>query len=232
MLVSRREFLQVILGTAPAVALSGPLSALWPAEAAARPIAEPVELFLDEDNLLVHDPWRELVWDPPTRREYYSVDHMSLRERLRFWSDWWSGDDDDFREFLDDHPNARHWSAEELQTFQSYEAGWADWLDDDLDFDEMSDMDLASLSHHGPGIELFQQLDPKQAEALGLYEAAFGCPGCGGYAIRFRGDVEKLNAALAGLGINVVLRASLDEDAEWGEDDSEEDDEQLPQGMA
>ena len=76
------------------------------------------------------------------------------------------------------------------------------------------------MTEYGPAIELFDELGPERAEALGVYEMPIGGPGTGGYGIAFGGDVEQLNAALAALGINVVVRKSLYEDADdWDEDE-------------
>jgi hypothetical protein len=81
-----------------------------------------------------------------------------------------------------------------------------------VDIDEMSPRDLASMNRFGPGYELYEVLGGERADALGVYEAFFGGPGGGGWAIAFGGDVEKLNAALAGLGINVIVQDNLDDD--------------------
>jgi hypothetical protein len=69
---------------------------------------------------------------------------------------------------------------------------------------------------------LFEALGPERADALGIYEAFFGGPASDGYGIAFRGDLDTLNAALAALGVNVVVEESPFED--WGDEDWEEDD--------
>jgi len=221
MSLSRREFLKLILGTAPAVALSGSLSALWPEKAKARPVSDPVTLFLNQDNLLVDGPWREISWSPSTRREHYGLDEMSLQERLEFWFGW-LGKKDGFRAFLDACPHVDDWTAEHHQAFLAHEADHSAWLDEELPFDEMSELDLAFLTEHGPALGLFEHLGEKRAEALGLYETVVGGPGGGGYGIGFRGDVDKLNAKLAALGINVVVAGRLDDDDEYWDDNDEE----------
>jgi hypothetical protein len=224
MLVSRRKFLQLILGTAPAVALSGPLAALWPDEAKSRPIADPVTLYLDRDwipgtavvvdDLDANAPAKEPL---PPRREYFDWETLSLKERVEFWRDGWGARADDV-EFLWDLPAVEDWGAEDLAKFNAFEADKDGWLDGSFDGDELSDLDLTHVTRFWAGYELCDHLGGKRARALGLSQAYFGSPGGGGWCVAFRGDLEKLNAALAALAINVVV---LDPYADDEEDDDE-----------
>jgi hypothetical protein len=228
MLVSRREFLKLILGTVPAVALSGPLATLWPETKKSLPVGEPVELYLDEENCLVSGPFLELDWTPTTRREYFDWDDLPLRERLEYWRESWRADER-FHEFLYEGPEVDQWTDADHATFRALEADQADWLDGEMSYDELPERDLALMTEYGAAVELFDQLPEKQARALGLHETVLGGPGGGGgYAIEFRGDVTRLNATLAALGINVVVRRSLyddgedwDDDEDWGDDEGE-----------
>jgi hypothetical protein len=229
MLVSRRAFLKLILETAPAVALSGPLSALWPAAAKARPVAEPVTLFLDRDFDPDHaylvddlDPDTPANEDFPPRRAYFELETMSLSERVDFWREGWGRNTERFEAFLWNGREVEDWSADDLARFHAFEAEQAAWLDQTVGIDEMSSRDLAFLTRMGPGIELYEALGPKRARALGIYEAFFGGMGSDGYGIAFRGDLDTLNAALAARGINVVVEESPVDD--WGDEDWEEDD--------
>jgi hypothetical protein len=238
MLVTRREFLQLILGTAPAVALSGPLSALWPAEAVARPVAEPVILYLDREYYPCHaflvddlDPEKPAYEYYPPRREYFWMDERTPEERLEFWHERWE-DEAPLQEFYGEIPPAERWTAQQLAELGAFESEQQAWINEEVDLDEMSSRDLAFMTRFGPGIELYDALGRKRAKKLGIHEAYFGGIASDGYGIAFRGDVDKLNATLAGLGINVVVREASYENGEWGEDDSGEEDEQLPQGMA
>ena len=222
MLATRREFLKLILGTAPAVALSGSFAALWPDEAKSRPVADPITLFLDRDwapgrALLVDDldPDASAKEYFPPRREYFELETMSLNERCDFWREGW-GSAAHCEEFLWDGPEVEEWTAEDLAKFNAFEAEQAAWLDEAVEIYEVSPRDLAFMTRLGPGIELFEALGPKRAKALGIYEAYFGGPASDGYGIAFRGDVEKLNAGLAASGINIVVRDPWEEDDEDG----------------
>jgi hypothetical protein len=213
--LSRRDFLKLAFGTVSAAALTGPLALLWPEAAKARPMVEPAELFLDDDHCLVDGPYRDISWDPPTRREYHGLDRMTLRARYQFWRDW--ATDDDFQEFLYDGRDVADWTAEDRATFEAFEAEYAEWLDETMDLEELPERELALMTEYGPAIELYEELGPERAVALGLYEAVIGSPGASGYAIGFAGDVEQLNAALAAAGINVVVHQSLYDDEDWAD---------------
>jgi hypothetical protein len=225
MLVSRREFLKLILGTVPAAALSGPLAALWPDEAKSRPVADPITLYLDRDwapgeALLVGDASAAADEYFPPRREYYDWEALSLKERVEYWLDGWGAAAHD-GEFIWGLPDVEDWTAADLAQFNAFEAKQRRWLDAPVEIDEMSERDLAAMTQFGAGYELFDQV----GGGLGLYETYCGSPGGGGWYVAFRGDVEQLNAGLAALGINVVV---LDPDA----DDEEDDDDWLEGGVS
>ena len=77
--LTRREFLKLVFGSVSAAALTGPLALLWPEAEKARPQADPLELYLEEDNHLVDGPRREnLEWVPIPRREHLGLDRMTL----------------------------------------------------------------------------------------------------------------------------------------------------------
>jgi hypothetical protein len=75
-------------------------------------------------------------------------------------------------------------------------------------------------TEYGAALRLYRELGEARAEALGLYWGGVGGPGGGGPAIGFRGDVEKVNAAFAAAGLNVVVHEQLpwaDEEDPWAD---------------
>ena len=93
--LTRREFVKLVFGSVAAAALTGPLALLWPEAEKARPLAEPLDLYLDEDDHLVDGPRLEdLEWVPIPRREHLGLDRMTLQERIAFWVDDWADEEE------------------------------------------------------------------------------------------------------------------------------------------
>jgi hypothetical protein len=203
--LTRREFLKLVFGSVSAAALTGPLALLWPEPEKTRPLAEPLGLYLDEDHHLVDGPRREdLEWVPILPREHLGLDRMSPHERVDFWvCDW--GVEDPVLDALSERGDVENWSAPDHAAFAAFEAEHASWLDADIEFIEASEWELAMPTEYGAALRLHRELGEERAEALGLYGSGIGGPGGGGPAIGFRGDVAKLNAALAAAGLNVVV---------------------------
>ena len=109
--LTRREFLKLVFGSISAAALTGPLALLWLETEKARPQAEPLDLYLDEDHHLVDGPPRyDLTWQPIPRREHLGLDRMSPHERVDFWvCDW--GVEDPVLDALCERGDVEHWSA-------------------------------------------------------------------------------------------------------------------------
>jgi len=210
--LTRREFLKLVFGSVSAAALTGPLALFWPAAEKARPQAEPLELFLDEDHHLVDGPRREdLEWVPIPRREHLGLDRMSLEERIEFWLYEW-GEEDPFLPVLEERWDVDRWTEADHAAFTAFEARRAAWLDADIAFWEASEWELAMPTEYGPALRLYRELGDERAEAFGLYWGGVGGPGSSGPAIGFRGDVTALNAAFAAAGINVVVHEQLPDD--------------------
>jgi hypothetical protein len=219
--LTRREFLKLVFGSISAAALTGPLALLWPEDEKSRPVAEPLELYLDEEHHLVDGPRREdLEWVPISRREHLELDRMSPHERVEFWvCDW--GVEDPRLEVLCERDAIGQWSAADHAAYAAFEAERAAWLDEDIDFFEASEWELAMPTEYGAALRLYREMGEERAEALGLYWSGIGGPGGGGPAIGFRGDVAKLNAAFAAAGLNVVVHERRPGDE--GDEEVEED---------
>jgi hypothetical protein len=220
--LTRREFLKLVFGSISAAALTGPLALLWPEAEKARSQAEPLELYLDEDNHLVDGPRREdLEWVPIPRREHLGLDRMTLEERVEFWLyDW--GREDPFLAVLEERWGVDQWSVAEHAAFAAFEAERAAWLDADIEFIEASEWELAMPTEYGAALRLYRELGEELAESLGLYWGGVGGPGGGGPAIGFRGDVEKVNAAFAAAGLNVVVHERVpwaDDEDPWADEE-------------
>jgi hypothetical protein len=219
--LTRREFLKLVFGSISAAAVTGPLALLWPEAEKARPLAEPLDLYLDDDHHLVDSPpLEDLEWVPISRREHLGLDRMTLEERIAFWVDDW-GEEDPFLSVLEERWDVDQWSAAEHAAFAAFEAERAVWLDADIEFHEASEWELAMPTEYGAALRLYCELGEERAEALGLYESAAGGM-CSGPAIGFRGDVAKLNAVFATAGLNVVVHEHVpwaDEDDPWADEE-------------
>jgi len=220
--LTRREFLKLVFGSVSAAALTGPLALLWPEAEKARPQAEPLDLYLDEDNHLVDGPRREnLEWVPIPRREHLGLDRMTLDERIEFWLYDWGGKDP-YLAVLEERWDVEQWSAADHAAYAAFEAERAAWLDADIEFIEASEWELAMPTEYGAALRLYRELGEERAESFGLYWSGIGGPGGGGPAIGFRGDVEKVNAAFAAAGLNVVVHERVpwaDEEDPWADEE-------------
>jgi len=186
--INRRDFIKFIFGTASAAAVSGALP-LWPTDAMARPIAEPVKLIVDDYNYLV-DPHFDFMPNLPTYREFLSLDGLSkraLKEALQ--EEQWR-----FEHLLKDPAN---WSVDEIE----------EWLDSDIRFDDMSPRNATQYTEYADGVRLYESLPWEDAMEFNLNLVEGDCLGSDFCGVYFDGDIEELNAGLARHGINLVVQA-------------------------
>ena len=196
--VSRRDFLKIVFGTASAAALTHPLSLLWPEEAAARPLADPYILGLDDSGYLI-DPAYDWRTEYPPVREEVGYDTCTLRGKLSVFEEQLGLDE------MMKYTNKplSQWNRNDLA---EVERDYNEWLDEPREPETLSFREGALRSPYWPGIEIYEQLWQEIA-ALGLVyvegDAPFGSSFCG---VRYDGDLIDLNNALAKGGLNMVVR--------------------------
>ena len=184
--INRRDFIKFVFGTASAAAVSGALP-LWPTNAMARPVAEPVRLIVDDYNYLV-DPYYDFNPNLPTYREFLSLEGLSkrrLKEALE--EDYWR-----FEHLLKDPAN---WSVDEIE----------EWLETDIEFDDMSPWMAAQYTEYADGVRLFESLPYEDTAELNLNLVEGDRPGSDFCGVYFDGDIEELNKQLQSRGINIVV---------------------------
>ena len=190
---SRRDFLQIIFKTMPALALAGPtLADLWPEEACQRECHPPLELERDEQNYL-HDPdfdYDEMDW--PTIGDH-------LDERYGFLSLDRTRQDEVIWEFLGLDPEDEEATPEELELFRSQ-------LDDQVEWEHLDPRRFAEMGEHGPGIEIYDALIGAGYEDLDLGLIEGDHPGSTFVGVVYLGDLDLLNRRLAKHGLNMVVR--------------------------
>ena len=197
--LSRRDFLTVVLATAPAAAVAGRI-ADWPEAQRDRPVFEHEELFVDDSGYLItggRDP-SSICPELPTRREYYAGDIESLSdaERVR-----WVFDERGY-ELLDTDPD----DPAELES-------WVDaldaWLDEQLDPEEVSGLGFLELTAdenpYAIAVELYDKIGINEAHELGLAYIDGEHPGSSFFGVKVVKDIETVNARLRAHGYNLVI---------------------------
>jgi len=201
--LNRRDFLKIALGTVSAAALSGPLALVWPEEARSRPVAEPWLIDL-EDGYLVDNAWADDDW--PTYREHWDYDWLSIDEKVKQLLTY-AGYGDERELFINFEQISKPRSGWHQRALARIEKEIGGILDEPIDPDLMTFDDLMRHGPHVPGTYVLDHLPPEEQERLGLKLVEGLSPGndnfCG---VRFKGDVDELNEALARHGINVVVR--------------------------
>ena len=184
--IDRRDFLKLISATASVAAISSNVL-LWPTEAIARPVAEPVSLALD-DSCYIIDPYFDYCPDLPTYRQWLSLENMSPDKiKVALEEEVWR-----FEYLLSDPEN---WSVSEVQG----------WLDDAGDMDDMSPREGMMYTQYAPGIQLHDHLGWEAAGELDLSYIESEMPGHDFVAVRMDGRIDELNAGLAQLGLNLIV---------------------------
>ncbi|MBT6220420.1 MAG: twin-arginine translocation signal domain-containing protein [Rhodospirillales bacterium] len=184
--LSRREFLKIVFATASATAVSG-ASVLWPSNAIARPVFEPVYLSVHDGYIV--DPYFDYC-DVclPTFRELHSLEGLeadALKAELEQISDY-------FEHVVVDPDN---WTIDELE----------EWLDTQVDMEDMGAWKAMKYTQYGPALEIYEQLAHDDANELGLILVE-GChPGSDFVGIEFHGNLAELNRGFERLGMNLVV---------------------------
>ena len=188
--ITRRTFLEVVFATTTAAAISGAIP-LWPADAIARPIAEPFKIFIDESNYLI-DPYFCYGDIPlPTHREQLSLGGLNpsaLKEALnnQIWE----------IEHLISNPEK--WSLDEVEL----------WLDTEVELESLGLWQGAKFTPHGVGLDIYNGLSREEADTLGLVLVEGDHPGSDFLGVAYYGDVDELNQELQKLGMNLIVTTS------------------------
>jgi hypothetical protein len=202
--VDRRVFVKGVACSLVAAALPAATTGAGIAgrqEAPLPPPAEPLRLDLDDDMYLI-DPALELDESMlPTQRE-----------RICRMAPGFAGvpRDAEFA-WLEENGWMPYWAV-------AFPEDVVPWLDSKAEICELGMHEFPELSEYGAGIRLWQQLGP-EAERIGL--RLVECPVIGSrfVGVRFDGDPRALNAALARLGIPVVVSERGWEDEPEAEDE-------------
>jgi len=204
---SRRQMLQVLLGTAPALALLEPtIASLWPADELQRETHAPLDfalvggLFLMEANFSYDDVWGQL----PTAREYYwstgELEELSGWEQDRAILDAFGYDDHPLPDDPDLDPECRESIAESLEALRMCR----EQLDEPIGWERLSDYQAARYLPQSAGVFLYESISEPDKLGLDLVEGLD--PGSPFVCVHYRGDLDELNRRLAQGGYNAVVR--------------------------
>jgi len=188
--LNRREFLKIVFASTSVVAVSG-ASTLWPSDQLTRPVEEPVYLEVDESGYIVDPRFDYCDLCPPTNREYHSLVGLGKNELRAALTNELG-----LIENLVIDPD--NWSLEEID----------DWLDEYVDLDDMGTLEAMKYTHYGPALQIYQQMDHRDADDVGFQLVDGDHPGSSFVGIAFHGDKEELNHQLERLGMNLVIKHS------------------------
>jgi hypothetical protein len=185
--ITRRYFIEVVFASTTVAAVTG-ASVLWPSNALSRPIYEPACLTIDEYNYIIDPHFDYCETEFPTFREHHSLEGLNpaeLKARI-------NEDVGLIEHIVSDVDN---WSVDEIE----------EWLDTQIEIDDLGPWNSMQYTQHGPALEIYQQMDRKDAEELGLEldECSSMCSNFVGIA--FYGDPAKLSRGFERLGMNVVV---------------------------
>ena len=187
--VNRREFLALVFASASAAALSGGL-ALWPAEAVARPLAEPARLTIDDYGYVI-DPLFEYCPKFPTFRELLNLEGRSTADvAAKLEDELWRF------EHIDSDP--RNWSPGDIKEINA-------WLDSEVELHDLGPWKAMEYTEYGAGLQLYESMKWEDFRDLGFELVEGDRPGSDFVGVRFGGDVEELNNNLARLGMNLII---------------------------
>ena len=184
---TRRDFLNIVFKTAPAIVVVGKL-ALWPSAALSRPVMEPVRLVLDDEDYLVDPGFDYCDLITPTFREHHSLvglNNAELKTHL----------EEIFYEIEHLVTNPDNWTVDEVQ----------EWLDTNVELEHLGTWQAMRYTHYGPGIEIYERMSREQACDLGLELVDGDHPGSSFVGVAYHGDIDKLNESLEQLGLNLVI---------------------------
>lgn len=198
--VTRREFLKITFGTASAAALSGPLTLVLPKEAHSRPVAEPRLIDL-EDGYLVDGEWDESMF--PTYREQWGYDTLSIKEKVETLLDHWGYDEKTLAQDYEIIRPPKGWDA---QSIAEIESTFGDLLDDQVDTEDLSFNDQLRYGPYSVGKDVLDVFNQEEQKELGLWIVEGEHPGSDFCGVRFAGDIDELNEALARHGVNIRVR--------------------------
>ena len=215
--VNRRLFVKGVACCLVATALPAAATESGSGEPAAATLPLPVEpLRLDfDDGMVLIDP--AFVLDEsmlPTQRERISRLEPGFAEVPREAEIAW----------LEENGWMPYWVV-------AFPEDVVPWLDSKADVLGLGMVEFPEFSEYGAGIRLWQELGP-EADRLGLRLVECPVIGSGFVGVRFDGDPRVLNAALARLGINVVVSTRGREDEPEGEEEQGRDRERVKQHNA
>ena len=179
--LSRRSFLQIVLGTLPAAALpGGTVAALWPAAELEREVAEPWVLALDDTVLW--DPAYDGALRVPTLGEIlggdaeladYVLTNYDLDEECEGWEEAVA----EVEARLDEAPYEGTADFENWYGQEQKEAAWTAW----------------------------DQLPEEVRRGFPVHLVEGDCPGSDCTYIRYAGELDDLNRDLVAAGLNIVV---------------------------
>ena len=76
----------------------------------------------------------------------------------------------------------------------------------DVDIDSLSDYQAAQYTPYNTGIEIFEYFSWDESRRLGLGLVEGDHPGSSFVGVAFNGEIGELNAALAAVGLNLIVR--------------------------
>ena len=196
--ITRRDFLVSILGMVPAVSLPSPkATALNPHKPPECLVGEPADIRLDGDTL--SGPYLHLD-GLMTNRDWFDYEWMTVDEKIAW---------------LLEHHDLDEASLAADHGIDKPDKGWDDdslaRVERELGgvLDEIIDEAIRPAPHeHDLGIYVYTLERLPQAEQVRLGLHRFEGTGTDRFTpyMRFTGDIDRLNAALARHGINAVVR--------------------------
>jgi hypothetical protein len=190
-----RESLKArVLQTRPPIGADDPLSALWPADAMDRPVAEPVEIFAWTEADYAHSAW-EL-------KEFIRADIFGLDDRTS------EGRQEALERFLWETQRAdvHEWEslcAEEYTSEEEFQA----WLREPFDWSEHYCRELFHATSYGVMYWLFEVLAERgiPTDGFGIGYVERSRIGDGWEETELQGDEFVFNELLARAGLNARL---------------------------
>ena len=194
--LSRRSFLQIVLGTLPAAALpGGAVAALWPAAELEREVCEPWVLALD--GTVLWDPAYDWALRVPTMRELIAEDYPEIltargKQQELVLADY-------VREVQEICEEDDQWDACLAEVIANLEEG--------PDYGTADFENWYSQEQKGAAWTAWDQLPEEVREGFLVHLVEGDHPGSDFTYIRYAGELDDLNRDLVAAGLNIVVIA-------------------------
>ena len=195
--MNRREFLKIMLGTAPAFHFTNSLASMWNTDNEKRMVSDPSLIFIDDSGYL-YDP--DFEPDFISVREYYDVDFMDAKSRLEFYVDRFG---EEYLQVLlqEEDTDEVFLSADQVEELDSC---LDHYLAEELDSEEGSFRQQMDNSQYWIGGWLYDNLPADAFNRLKLYYEEGEFPGSSFCGVGFKGNTDQLNAVLYSCGLNAI----------------------------